>query len=545
MADEKDPKSPATTSCAYDLMAPRWKLVDDLLGGTETMRAAGSEHLPRHSEETEEAYQCRLATTTLFNVFEQTLNTLSSKPFSEEVKLNDDVPKALLPLLDDVDLQGNKLAVFIREWFRIGLSKALCHVLVELPRLEPKADGSPRTKADDLKDNVRPYAVLIRPENVLYMEEATINGVRVLTHVRILECYTERVGFAEVHRQRIRVLDPGIVSIWEPAEKKIGQKEQWVPRESYPTGYDFIPLVTFYSNSHESPGLAKPPLLDLAHLNVSHWQSTSEQRHALTVARFPILACSGASGDDSDAIVVGPNKVLYNEDPQGKFYFVEHTGAAIEAGRLDLEDLEERMANYGAEFLKDRPGDPTATAKAIDSAESGSDLAAIVGVFEDAVAQVLEMMVEVGKLSAATEAVANEGGEPNEDGPKGGTIELVKAYTPDLADAPGLTSLQAARAAKDLSRENFLRGLVLRGVLPEDFDLAENDEELQDEQDTLMALGASMGNLDPLGNPLPEPKPEPGAPAPAPKPGTKAPAAPAPAPKKPAAKQPAAKKVAK
>jgi len=509
---EKDPKSPATTSLAYDAMLSSWTILNDLLGGTESMRAAGTTHLPQHQEETDDAYQRRLSQATLDNVYERTLNNLSSKPFSEEVKLNDDIPSVIEPYLDDIDLQGNKLAVFAREWFKSGLHKGYTGVLIDLPRLEPGENGGPRTLADDRAQKVRPYWCLIRPENIIFMEVECIDGVETLTHLRLLEVYTERVGFAEVVKKRIRVLEPGTVSIWEPTGRQKNGVEEWSQTDAYTTGFFIIPFVLFYSNEHETPGLVKPPLLDLAYMNVKHWRSTSEQDHALTVARFPILACSGDSGDDSEPIVVGPNKVLYNADAGGKFYYVEHTGAAIEAGRQSLQDLEAAMADYGAEFLKDRPGDITATSKAIDSAESSSDLAAVVVVFEDAVAAALTLTAELAGLH----------------GTPGGTIELVKSYTPDLADQPGLAALAAARASKDISRETYLNGLVLRGVLPEDFDLEDNLSQLQDEADQALddavRMGTAMGDLDP-GAPSPAPGPTP-SPSPSPAPTSKAPAPP-------------------
>src|SRR5690606_38078703 len=141
----------------------------------------------------------RLATNVLLNMTAQTLDQLSGKPFSAPIKVNDDVPKAIVDqVLDDVDLQGNKLDVFARQWFREGLAKALCHVLVDMPRPQPKPDGKPRTLADDRKEGLRPYWVLIKPECLLFARADIIQGVEVLQHVRILEHYTEQDGFAEV-----------------------------------------------------------------------------------------------------------------------------------------------------------------------------------------------------------------------------------------------------------------------------------------------------------------------------------------------------------
>lgn len=480
MAD-KDPKSPATTSGAYDQMLPRWRIIETLLGGTEAMREAGETYLPRHQEETDKGYQERLASAVLLNMVEQTLDTLSGKPFSEPIKLNEDVPKAIEEtILPDVDLQGNNLGVFARQWFREGMAKALCHVLIDMPRPAPREDGQPRTLADDRREGLRPYWVMIKPECLLFARSEVINGVEVLQHVRIIEHYTEQDGFAEVCKRRIRVLEPGLVQLWEPVKKSNAQKEEWVLVDEWATGLNYVPLVTFYAD-RQGFMMGKPPLLDLAHLNVAHWQSASDQRHILTVSRFPILACSGASGEDSDPVVVGPDKVLYNPDPHGRFYYVEHTGQAIAAGRTDLKDLEEQMAGYGAEFLKRKTGGQTATARALDSAEATSDLSAMTGLFEDALAQALDITAEWLRLGVG-----------------GGTVELVKDYDIEELDTTVLEFVKYLREKNDLSRKALINFAKLRGILPEDFDEEEDWEEIVEEVAARSELlGQAFKDLDP------------------------------------------------
>lgn len=498
---DKDPKSPATTSLAYDCMLPSWSLMESLLGGTETMRAAGETFLPMHQEETNEGYNERLNSAVLYNETELTLENLCGKPFSEPMKLGEDIPGQIEDtVLDDVDLQGNALEVFARNWFREGIAKALCHVLVEFPRIKPPAEGETRTLDDDRKQGVRPYWVMIKPECLIFARADVINGVEVLQHVRIAETYVVQDGFADIVKRRIRVLEPGFVQLWEPVEKANAQKEEWALKDEWPTGLDFIPLVTYYSD-RTGFMTGKPPLTDLAWLNVSHWQSTADQRHILTVARFPILACSGASADDSDPVVIGPNKVLYNEDPQGKFYYVEHTGSAIEAGRQDILDLEDQMSSFGGEFLRKKPGTETATARALDSSESSSDLSAMVVTFEDAIAQALAYTAIWMKL-----------------GDEGGTVELLKDYGGEKLDHDGMDLLKSLREKRDISRKALLNVCVLNGVLPEDFDADEDWEYLQEEISDVM--GAAGFDLDPN---APPPLPGQTPAAPAPKPGEKKP----------------------
>lgn len=470
---DKDKSSPATTSMSYDVMRPRWDMIEALVGGTETMRAAAETYLPQHSAETSEDYNERLSSAVLTNRLEQTLDTLSSKPFQEPVKFSD-IPSQLEALMVDLDLSGNDVNVFARKWFKEALAKAFAHVLVDYPKTEPKADGSPRTMADDQAEGVRPYCVFIKPENVLFASASMVQGREALTHVRILESKTVMVGFAQEIQARIRVLEPGSVTIYRP-EKKGNGKVEWSVEDQWATGLTFIPLVTAYADRTDLME-GKPPLADLAYLNIQHWQKASDRDTAIKVASFPVLACSGASKEDGDPIVIGPKKILYNSDPNGRFYYVESNGTQLKAGLDDISKLEQAMDSYGAEFLRNKPGNQTATGRAIDSAESNSNLATFCVEFEDAFATVLSYMAQWMKV-----------------GDSGGRIELVKKFT-TLPSDKSLDALLKLREKKDISRKAVIKEAVRRGVLEPDFDEEADMEEIEHEIEESMAR--SLTDLD-------------------------------------------------
>jgi hypothetical protein len=473
MNDQKDPQDPSSTSLEHDLMAPKWDKVDTLLGGTEAMRAAGLKYLPRHQDETDLGYEARRVGNVLLNRTEHTLENLVGKPFSEPIKLDDKLPDAIKALLEDIDLQGNSLDVFCRQWFLEGMAKAFCHVLVDFPI----KDSSVQTQDDQRKAGLRPYWCLIQPENVLAARSEMIQGVETLVHVRIMESYTEPVGFVDVPRRRIRVLEPGTVTLYKPeldkdGKEKRGQNGKAIWRqdgEPFASDLPFIPLLTFYAH-RDGFMLGKPPIEDLADLNITHWQSNSEQRHILTVTRFPILACSGAGGpeeDDSDDITISPNKVLYVKNPQGKIYYVEHTGASIESGRKDLEQLEHQMADYGASFLRKKTGNQTATAAALDTAEADSALASIVKVFEGSVEHALWITAQWLKLGEDFDTC----------------VELNTEWSGQEGDmSSSLDALQKARDKKEISRVTFLGVLKDWGLLPDDFDVEEDAKALDEER---------------------------------------------------------------
>jgi len=459
--NKKDPKSPATTSAAWDLMINKWDMVHNLLGGTSVMRGEATRYMPRHEEESQLNYEERLASTTLFNMFELTLDALVGRPFSDPVKLNDDVPSDIKVLTEDIDLQGNDLSVFSRKVFREGVGKGLVHILIDMPVITEEERGK-RTKDDDNKEGRRPYWVMVRPENLIFASSQNINGQEVLTHVRIREVITEMNGFSEEDTEQIRVLEPGKFAVWRKIKSK-KKKEEWKVVDSGATSLSVIPLVSFYSNEEKGLMLTKPPLEDLAHLNVRHWQSTSDQTNILTVARFPMLAVAGATDTSGATMAIGPKQLLGTKDPQGRFYYVEHTGRSIEAGRQDLLDLEEMMASYGAEFLKRRPGNATATARALDSAEATSPLQDMTVRFMDAIDRALDITAQwLGQE-------------------EGGTVEITTDFGPERINEAHVGALLALRESRDLSAKHMLLELQRMGGLADDFDFEANLAELASE----------------------------------------------------------------
>lgn len=501
MAQDEEVLDPSTTSMAYNLMAPVWQKITDVLGGTTSMRAAGQAHLPEHDNELGSAYSDRLAASTLFNATELTLDSWVGRPFSDPINISEEVTEPIADLLEDVDLQGNAVGVFAREWFKEGISKAFAHILVDFP-LTP--DGE-RTLADDRAENLRPYWLLVKPENLIFASATIVEGREVLTHIRIREQITQRVGFSEVTTQRIRVLDrifPGenpfqilgmdatlaqeliisgqedgvFFSIWTLMHKE-DEEDEWVLTQA-PTKADIdeIPLVTFYAN-REGLMQGNSPIECLADLNIRHWQSTSDQINILTVARFPMLALSG--GDEDESIVeIGPKRMLFTPEPTGKFYYVEHTGKAIAAGRQDLMDLEEQMGEYGADFLKKRPGNLTATARALDAAEATSPL-------QDATIRFNDALAQAKMLTSKWLGVEDDG-----------VIEVSVDFGPEEAISGDLNALKEMRRSRDLNREDYLEEMKRRGVLGDSFDMELNEQRLEEEQSQF--TGEATTDIDPL-----------------------------------------------
>lgn len=454
------PSTPATQTPAVEAMAVEWPKIDALLGGTRAMREAGLAFLPKHPAESEDAYTYRLEVSTLFNGFRRTVETMAGKPFSEPLKIGDDVPPQIAGYADDIDLQGRNLHAFSHEVMTAVLSYGLSHILVDYPTTTPG-----QTLADQRTSGARPYFVHLLAKQVLGWKSKRINGVETLIQLRTLESVEEDDGeFGVTKVAQVRVIEP---TAWRTYRQPNPEEEPdvWTIHAEGIVSLGFIPLATAYG---ERTGFmtARPPLLDLADLNIEHWQSASDQSNILHVARVPILFAAGF--DDTVSIVIGPNAVR-NPQPDAKLSYVEHTGAAIGAGAESLKALEERMSLMGAQLLVRRPGSRTATEKAIDTAEADSALTSIVLNLEDSIELALNFVAQWDGLT--------EGG---------GTIELCDDYGDGDVGTTG--ELMEAKAKGVLSAQTVFDELQRRGVISE-------ERTWDDELVRITTEGATVGVL--------------------------------------------------
>lgn len=483
------PAPVATPTKAAQSMTAFWTLAAALLGGTTAMRAAGKTYLPQWPGEPDDAYEKRLKVAVLFPAYKRTVSTLSGKPFSKPITIGEGVPEQMQEWLEDCDLQGRSLHVFASDMFQLALGYGMAGILVEYPRVNREPGAPPLTQAEVQAQGLRPYLVEIKPHQLLgWRLTRQANGMWALAQLRFKECVTEADGaYGEKEVEQVRVLEPGR---WEV--HRVNDKQEWVLYDQGATTLPFVPFVPVYG---ERLGMmvGAPPLLEVAHLNVAHWQSASDQQNILHVARVPILTVSGID-DDTWKLTVGASTAV--KLPQGgEMKFVEHTGAAITAGKEDLADLEERMRQAGAELLVIKPGDVTATQTNTENAVGMCALQRTAEQFEDALDTVLQYMADWVGLG------------------DGGHVTLFKDYgAATLAEASADLLLKANQAGK-ISDETFHGEMQRRGFLSPDVSWEEEQERLAEQGPALGMMGSELPGAKPNegeDNPQPGTKPNEG-----------------------------------
>ena len=463
-------------SPAVDAMAQHWPIVEALLGGTAAMRAAKTLFLPKWPNEDQESYDARVGTATLFPALARTISVMGGKPFSKQVVLSEEVPELIEEWCENADQQGNSFHTILSDVFSECLGFGLCGILVDYGRKPVEV----KTQAEEAALGLRPYMVFVRHHQVLGWKAERRDGAMVLTQLRLAECVELPDGlYGSIYKNRVRVLEPGRFEVWQEGERK---DDDWFLVEEGTTTLDVIPFVPFYG---KKLGLMQgiSPLLDLAHLNVKHWQSQSDQDTILHVARVPILAIIGAEQGIPDGkggmtqgtqLTVGAKSAVslpLNADMK----YVEHSGAAIDAGAKSLEALEAQMVTTGAELLVVKPGEAKSATQSNNEAEANkSDLQRMVENTEDAADQVLQLMA----------MWVNE--------PEAGNVTLFKDFgAGSLSDASAQLVL-GMQTQGLITKETALKEMQRRGTLSPDINPEKELDKVDSEGPALGSIGTEV-----------------------------------------------------
>lgn len=356
----------ATPTKEFEASKAYWTLPNALRGGTLAMRAAGEEYLPPFPAEPSAPYQARLNQSVLFNAFWRTVTVLSSKPFQKVISLSDDTSPEFVEWADDIDLAGRSLTAFAHDLLRDLLAFGVCRFAVDVPVTRRSSDDEPLTVEQERSQGIRPYFAQLDPLSTIETRRADSGSDVAFDRVRDLGSKVEWASeWKQVEFETVRVITSESFDLYV----KTGDEWPTTPTESFPNTLKKVPVVEigFFSDG-------RPPLDDLAWLNLRHWQSQSDQENILHVARVPFKLFAGFTAEEVEVIDVSRSKGVRSSNESARIDVIEHSGEAIAAGRLHGIDLKEEMSGFGVNMVMDRKSDATATGRRIDATNGDSDL---------------------------------------------------------------------------------------------------------------------------------------------------------------------------
>ena len=457
---------------AYDGAAARWKRCRDAVAGQDAVHAAGAAYLPALSEQKPAEYTAYVKRAGWYGATGRTHQGLLGMVFRKSPDA--DMPAALLAMTADIDLAGTTLEGLAREVTAQVLEVGRVALLVEYPAMT--AEGL--TLAQAQAQSVRCYVSTYCAEHIRQWRETRIGNVTKLSLVVLHEMAdnpdpADPYAMPKVEQLRALLLLPMADGRMGYVQRLFRQdsRRQWVQfgpdivplRAGAPL--DTIPFVMFAPDSLAAD-ISKPPLLDLADVNFSHYRSTADLEHGAHFAGLPTAVVSGYTKEtDTERLCIGSATAWVFPDPQATASYLEFTGQGLGALEKRCEVKEAHMAALGARMLApEKTGVEAADTLAQRHSGEACVLAGIAMVVGRGIERVLGIMAE-------WEGIAGEI-----------SYSLNTDYMPQGISAQDLTALVAAWQSGAMSWETLFSNLK-RG------EIVDADTEEQDEKDRIDAAG--------------------------------------------------------
>jgi hypothetical protein len=358
----------------------------------------------------------------------------------------------------DVDGCGSDLNEYARRVLICSLTYGQSHILVDYP-----APTGALSLAEERAQNRRPYWIEIDPTNIYGWRLDREVNYGSMIQVRIAEKAVVPSGeFGEQVFDQVRVIEPGKFSIY----RKVSPKKDLINLEdtSYAGNFDGpenekdyelvdsgvfslgeVPLVSVYSGKTDTL-TSKPPLLDIAYLNLAHFQRQADLIHSLHVASQPMLVLEGWDDQTKD-MSISVNYAMATQ-PGNKVYYVEPASSAFEAQTSEIQELQVQMATLGISTLSQQKFvAESADARRLDRVDTNSMLSMVSLELE-------QKLQKVFNLSANYLGV-----EPPE-------VKISRDFDIDRLIGQDITALTSLFDQQVIDREEFRDILVQGEVLP-------------------------------------------------------------------------------
>ena len=435
---------------------PHWLMIEDLAGGTYEVRMKHRRYLPQEPREQDDAYENRLARSTCPPYFQRLERMLAGMLTRKPVKLQD-IGDTQREQLFDVDLQGNDLNVWTYEAARKMIRYGHVGVLVDVPQ-----DG-----------NGRPYWVTYTPREILGYRTEVIDGQTTFTQLRLLEKIIEPDGeYGEKEVTQVRVLYQGRYEI-----HRKNDNGKFVVVDEGETTLSEIPFSVAYANRLTLME-SRPPLEDIAELNIKAYQVQSDLDNQLHISAVPLLGFFGFP-QSSEEVTAGPNEAIAFP-AEGRAEYIEPTGRSFDSQFQRLEQLEKQINELGlAAVLGQKLSAETAEAKKIDRSQGDSTMMVVAQQMQDLIDNSL---VFHAQLIGTTEI---------------GSSFVNRDFLSTRLEPKEIQSLLQLYTAGTITQKTLLDQLTQGEVLGDEFDVEEEIEATQ------------MGGLIDTEAETPEPEEEP------------------------------------
>ena len=449
--------SPFTRTRAVLDMMKGWEIMKAVTEGTEYLRENSEAFLPLEPREDYDAYLARV-NRAVFSPFTQRLiRAATGLVLRKPITLTGD-PYWTDMFKMDVDGCKSDLDEYARRILMCSLTYGQSHILVDYP-----APSGALSLAEERQQNRRPYWIEVDPTNLYGWRLDRESNYGNLVQARIGEKAVLPDGqFGEKVYDQVRVIEPGKYQVFRKKDQidemydlndnsYAGEfdattvNEDFKLVESGEFSLGEIPLVTIYAGKTDNL-TSKPPLLDIAYLNLAHFQRQADLIHSLHVASQPMLVMEGYDDQTKD-LAISVNYAMATQ-PGNKVYYVEPASSAFDAQSAEIKELQMQMATLGISTLSQQKFvAESADARRLDRVDTNSMLAMV------------SMELEQKLQKAFNLSAQYVGIEPPE-------VKISRDFDIERLIGQDITALTSLFDQQVIDREEFRDILVQGEVLP-------------------------------------------------------------------------------
>ena len=323
--------------------------------GDKAIKANAKNYCPPNEGVSDKNYNAIIQRSVFENFTEATAKGISGLIFAKEPMVS--VPASLEILKDNIDMDDNTIVDLSQNIVNELMEVGRCGLLIDVPNIDTTGMTKPQTDAL----NIRAFMKLYKSETIINWRYESINSVNKLTLLVLHEVYedwTDRFTAKLKDRYRVYSLIDNVcyVEVFEENDKSFINTMEAKPVIANKKTIDYIPFIPLtYKDISIIP--VKPPLMDIADINICHYGVSVERRDVVHFIGSPFVMGKGINTKDSQGndlvIRLGSSVAQIFQEVNADMKIVETQGSGLVFTVDLLRDLKATAAALGARLLVD------------------------------------------------------------------------------------------------------------------------------------------------------------------------------------------------
>ena len=378
-----------------------WQKVLDATSGQKAVKEKGEKYLHRPLKCSDEKFKLMLKLAVYTNIVGYTADSLVGAAFRKPAKHNLlDIPD-LEYLVTDSDGNGLSLTQLPQPVLKNVLMVGREGLLVDFPAI----DG-PYSKADQRRNHYRASIKRYTTQSITYWQTRTVGGKQKLSKVTLVEYIqqnTDEFAFETVKQYRVLALDEAgfyIQKIYDANNRLVSINENI--RTARGERLTYIPFIFVGSNNNDV-SVDKPPLLDLAELNLAMYNNAAEVEAMAYYCGHPFLTYyPGKATSEAHAKAMSDQSIEMGASKAhqlGENYQVDFNQMTPHNLPHDLaKDKLHQMIQTGAKLITENGVVKTATQQHAENSATTAVLSMCVNNTSDAIKQAITYCADFNGL---------------------------------------------------------------------------------------------------------------------------------------------------